>query len=164
MLLFLDTEFTDLDHPELISIGLVSEDGAHAFYGEITRGHGWDSCSNFVTDEVLPLLCGGEFSMSTSDLKDRLFLWLQALPGAYTLAIDSQIDIELFRRLLDKEWPAKLHQKCYGLSHMLSTEKFSRAVIKCHQERGGKAHNAIDDAWANRAGWIAWRKDKQRPA
>ena len=39
MILFLDTEFTGLDHrwPRLISIGLDSEDGEHWFYAESTK-------------------------------------------------------------------------------------------------------------------------------
>lgn len=35
MLIFLDTEFTDLTSPELLSIGMVSE-GGREFYAEIT--------------------------------------------------------------------------------------------------------------------------------
>jgi len=35
MLIFLDTEFTDFIDCELISIGMVSEDGQHAFYAEV---------------------------------------------------------------------------------------------------------------------------------
>ena len=37
-LLFLDTEFTGLGQrsPNLISMGLVSEDGRHSFYAELT--------------------------------------------------------------------------------------------------------------------------------
>ncbi len=34
MILFLDTEFTDFQQPDLISIGLVSECGSHEFYAE----------------------------------------------------------------------------------------------------------------------------------
>lgn len=32
MLIFIDTEFTDFAHCELISIALVSDDGQHEFY------------------------------------------------------------------------------------------------------------------------------------
>ncbi len=34
MLIFLDTEFTDFIDCDLISIGMVSEDGRHFFYAE----------------------------------------------------------------------------------------------------------------------------------
>lgn len=36
MLVFLDTEFTQIQQPELISVGLVSELG-HEFYAELGR-------------------------------------------------------------------------------------------------------------------------------
>lgn len=164
MLLIFDAEFTDLDRPVLISIGLASEDGKHVFYGEITRGLGWDNCSDFVTREVLPLLLGGQFTMSIEDLKNRLLTWLAGIPFDCTLACDSEIDMDLVRGLLGETWPARLNQKRYDLKPMMTTPEFGRAMIRCHQERGGKEHHALDDAWANRAGWISWRKAKQRPA
>jgi hypothetical protein len=37
MLIFFDTEFTELGiDPKLISIGLISEDGTHEFYAELS--------------------------------------------------------------------------------------------------------------------------------
>jgi hypothetical protein len=54
MLIFLDTEFTSFDHPELISMGLVGEDGRE-FYAERTD-YQRDACSDFVLETVLPLL------------------------------------------------------------------------------------------------------------
>lgn len=35
MLIFIDTEFTQFNDPELISIGLVTEDASHEFYAEL---------------------------------------------------------------------------------------------------------------------------------
>jgi len=52
MLIFLDTEFTQFDRPDLISIALVGEDGRE-FYAERTDYHR-DACSEFVRKEVLP--------------------------------------------------------------------------------------------------------------
>ncbi|MEZ4600753.1 MAG: hypothetical protein R2940_13270 [Syntrophotaleaceae bacterium] len=52
---FLDTEFTHLDAPKLISIGLVSICGRE-FYAELTDGWGLQDCSLFVLGQVLPLL------------------------------------------------------------------------------------------------------------
>lgn len=56
MLLFLDTEFTDFTNPELISIGLVAEDGRE-FYAECSE---FDraTCNAFVNTKVLPRLVG----------------------------------------------------------------------------------------------------------
>jgi hypothetical protein len=47
MLIFLDTEYTDRSNIDLISLGLVSEDGKHEFYCERTDFEaGW--CNAFV--------------------------------------------------------------------------------------------------------------------
>jgi diamine N-acetyltransferase len=53
---FIDSEFTALTDPRLISFGAVATDGS-AFYCELTQ---WprDACSPFVLDAVLPLLDG----------------------------------------------------------------------------------------------------------
>lgn len=171
MLLFLDTEFTDLPQtdkpaPKLISLALVSENGKDWFYGEIEQGNGWGfpDCSNFVMLEVVPLLKGGGFAMSPEDLKARLLAWLGAMPRNLTLACDSRIDVGFLRALLGQDWLAKLNQKMYDLRPMIDTSGGDRAVIRCHKERGTNAHNALDDAWANRAGWLAWRSSKRSPA
>lgn len=171
MLLFLDTEFTDLPQagkpaPKLISLALVSEDGKDWFYGEIEQGNGWSlpDCSNFVMLEVVPLLKGGEFAMRPKDLKTKLLVWLGAMPRSQTLACDSYIDVEFLKALLGQDWPAKLNPKTYDLRPMIDTSDGDRAVIRCHKERGTNAHNALDDAWANRAGWLAWRSSKRSPA
>lgn len=51
---FFDTEFTDLLHPVLISIGFVAENGRR-LYIEL-RGWTPQECSPFVNEAVLPLL------------------------------------------------------------------------------------------------------------
>lgn len=47
MLLLLDTEFTDILNPELISLGLVSACGQHEFYAELTDFNR-SNCTRFV--------------------------------------------------------------------------------------------------------------------
>lgn len=178
MLLFLDTEFTCLpgdllsklpgagalnetvcESPKLISIGLVSKDGKHEFYGEVERGAGWDfqDCSDFVMIEVLPLLKGGEFTMTPQELKARLIGWLKGIPGEHTLACDSRIDLELVRGLLGQDWPVCLKKYHYDLRMALAIgAPFDKAYLASFKKRGGSEHNALDDAYANLAGWKAW--------
>ncbi len=55
MLLFLDTEFTDFIDIDLISIGLVSEDGSATFYAE-RNDYRREAASDFVRVAVLPHL------------------------------------------------------------------------------------------------------------
>lgn len=165
MLLFLDTEFTCLPNPvmspRLISIGLVTEDGKHEFYGEIRRGEGWEytDCSDFVMIEVVPLLKGSEFAMTPTELKARLLAWLNTMPGGLTPATDSYIDLEFLKALLGQDWPASLNREPNDLRPLLAEEEsgriFDRAFIAAQRDRGGSEHNALDDAWGNRAGWMA---------
>lgn len=54
MLIFLDTEFTDFVDTDLISIGLVAEDGRE-FYAELVD-YRQETCSDFVREVVKPLL------------------------------------------------------------------------------------------------------------
>lgn len=181
MLLFLDTEFTCIPGdllsklpgagalnetacktPKLISIGLVSKDGKHEFYAEIERGKGWDflDCSDFVMIEVLPLLKGGEFTMTTAELKDRLIGWLESMPGKHTLACDSKIDLDLVRALLGQDWPANLVKHHYDLRSAFG-DAFDQAYLASFKKRKGSEHNALDDAHANLAGWKAWIRRKR---
>lgn len=61
---FLDTEFSSMDRPALISIALVADDGRE-FYAEVTDSWTLEDCSDFVISNVLPhLLRSPEVSMS----------------------------------------------------------------------------------------------------
>jgi hypothetical protein len=91
MLIFLDTEFTKFSYPDLISIGLVAEDGRE-FYAERTDYHR-DACSKFVRETVLPLL--GRVpgaACSRSELTDRLREWFGQLPEPATTIFDFETD------------------------------------------------------------------------
>lgn len=81
LFLFFDTEFTDFNDMELISIGIVSTDG-HEFYAENTD---FDirRCNDFVKAEVLTRLQGGEFAFSFQMLKEKLQLWISYLLEDY---------------------------------------------------------------------------------
>ena len=63
---FIDSEFTDLTAPQLISVGAVATDST-AFYAEL---EGWDPAraSPFVHDTVIPLLDGDAVPKALSEL------------------------------------------------------------------------------------------------
>ena len=54
MKIFLDTEFTNLDEPDLISVGLVSDHGAELYI--VLNDFDHTKCSDFVEANVSPLL------------------------------------------------------------------------------------------------------------
>ncbi|WP_233201165.1 hypothetical protein, partial [Chromobacterium alticapitis] len=92
MLLFLDTEFTDFTERELISIGMVSEDGQHELYLEI-QDFDRDKCNSFVRQVVWTEL--GQIHGTTikrSEVAEHLRRWFVTLPRSVEIACDSQYD------------------------------------------------------------------------
>lgn len=76
MLIFIDTEFTDFMNPELISIGLVTDDGQHEFYAELPVNR--SKCNDFVLATILPQLGKApEAQCTPTELLSRLRQWLE---------------------------------------------------------------------------------------
>ncbi|SFN90512.1 hypothetical protein SAMN05660284_02489 [Formivibrio citricus] len=154
MLIFLDTEFTDFIDCELISIGMVSEDGQHSLYLEVAD-FDRSRCNAFVQDAVLPLLGRTEgATVIQSELACRLQGWFASLPRSITLACDSQHDRDLLADALDGELPVNL-QGWFDLRPLIDTSVFHHAVMGYHTP-DRPWHHALHDAHAHRAGWMAW--------
>jgi len=163
MLIFLDTEFTDLLDCDLVSIGMVSEDGQHELYLE-RSDYRADWCSPFVQAAVLPLLGQAGPAVDRAELADRLAAWFATLPRSVTIACDSFTDWELLQDALGDHRPVNLAGR-YDLRVHIDTTVFHSAVVRYH-ERSGPWHHAGHDAHAHRAGWMAWmdaRKDRKEP-
>lgn len=108
MLLFLDTEFTDFLDCELISIGLVSDDGQHELYLEV-QDFDRSICNAFVQSAVWAHL--GQIDgavVPKTEVQTRLRTWFATLPASVTIACDSQHDRDLLADALDGEWPPNL--------------------------------------------------------
>lgn len=89
MLIFFDTEFTELGvDPRLISIGMIAEDG-QTFYAELTDTYTQADCSHFAVEAVLPHLEGGKARMTMPELTLQLGNWLKAFKQPITLSCDS---------------------------------------------------------------------------
>lgn len=159
MRVFFDTEFTDtgLD-PKLISIGLVDEAG-RTFYAELTDTYQVSQCSEFVRDIVLPLLEGGEARMTLDQLTVRLGGWLDDFEQPVTLATDSlSWDWPWIQRIfaIPGTWPPNLagHPLLLTMNYLNDLEKFEVAKEQGFTD-GLRRHHSLDDAKANRLGWIA---------
>ena len=165
MLLFLDTEFTDFIDCELISIGMVSEDGQHVFYAE-RNDYRREWASDFVRMAVVPYLGYQPEALCTRDeLKVRLWAWFATLPRRVQIACDSMHDRDLLWDALDEGLPPNLDQKRFELASLIDTLAFHEAVCKYHEHPGCPWHHALHDAHAHRAGWLAWmeaHKQKHR--
>jgi hypothetical protein len=149
MLIFLDTEFTSFDHPELISMGLVGEDGRE-FYAERTD-YQRDACSDFVLETVLPLL--GRVpgaACSRSELTDRVRDWFGQLPEPATVVFDYEADWQLLvdamlgrpiQKLPDNFCADKLHLGVSAITHQI----FEQALNSTYTNEW-PLHHALADA------------------
>lgn len=159
MIVFFDTEFHDLvKTPKLISIGLVSED-SRTFYAELSDTYEVDECSEWVHENVLPLLEGGEALMSLRELRGRLREWLGSFGQPATLATDSLAwDWPRMHELFPKpeSWPANVDRipKLLSMNYLDDYEKFESAAEEAFAN-GLRRHHALDDAKANREGYLA---------
>lgn len=156
MLIFLDCEFTDFQDCELLSIGIVSEDGKHEFYAERTD-YMESRCNHFVREAVLPLM--GQFPDSVCtrpELTKRLWKWFSSLPRHVQLAADSTHDRDLLWDAFGEGLPVNLDKSVFDLRPLIDTTVFNDAVCRYHDQPKQPWHHALYDARAHRAGWLAW--------
>jgi hypothetical protein len=154
MLVFFDTEFTELGvDPRLISIGLVTEDGKHEFYAELSDTYCLANVGEFAREQVLPLLEGGNVLMTMPELTIRLKNWLERFDMPIQLATDSlawdwQWIQEIYSDL--NAWPQNLDGKPLILGQSAEMD----IAIENTFAGGLRRHHALDDAKANRIGWL----------
>lgn len=72
--LFLDTEWADAAATELVSIGLVTEDGQRSFYAEVMTLP--ERPTGFVREVVYPLLERGDAALPPAEFTRRLRAFL----------------------------------------------------------------------------------------
>ncbi len=150
MLIFIDTEFTDFANTELISIGLITEDGKHEFYAELPFNR--RSCNNFVLQTVLPQLGKKlEAQCSTQELKTRLGAWLEQFKNCeeVTICFDFGGDWLLFQYALGGTVPDWLTAK------NIYRNIDQAALAKFFEENELLEHHALNDAKANRHVFVA---------
>lgn len=159
MMLFLDTEFTDFIDCELISIGMVSEDGQHEFYAEV-EDYDRTKCNAHVQSGIWPLLGKSPGAIMTrAELAAQLRTWFAGLPCSLTIGCDSYMDWELLVDMLDGELPANIQGR-EDLRASIDTTVFNQAVCAYHSAPGQPWHHALHDARAHLAGWLAWMDAK----
>lgn len=111
MLLFFDTEFTGLDQakPDLISIGLVDENGRE-FYAELPESHWTVQCNEWGHFNVVPHLWRGDYVQSEASVRDRLTAWIEDIPDHAVIVTDCP-DVDFFGQLIPllRQWPKNLH-------------------------------------------------------
>lgn len=167
MLIFFDTEFTDLCFDaRLISIGLISEDGTREFYAELPD-YDLNDCSPFVIESVLPDLQGGDARMTFSELALRLGNWIESFNQPVRLATDSlSWDWPWIQQLFSPPgtpgtWPKNLDSKPVLPSQLVgqfTLDDEVERIFRDHMPRL-RRHHALDDAKVNRLAWLAANKN-----
>ena len=148
MKLFLDTEFTDFIHPELLSIGLVDELG-NCFYGEI---HYEKKLNWFVTDHVVSQWgkIPNSLYLDNEMLSRHLVKWLSNYTEPLNICYDYYTDCDLIRDLVGDQLNITYSNVNYliGSVHELAAFKEWSRIEK---EMGLLRHHALADAYALRA-------------
>jgi hypothetical protein len=160
MLLFLDTEFTGLHlNPGLISLALVDETGKRTFYAELPEESYRSRCTDWVVENVLPLLEGGNSVLPIDELRIRLQEWIESFGDLAMLITDSpDYDFELIKLLFAGYWPSNLAKQpmqfdsyAMGEDHQITLE----SAMKSYHSPERPEHHALHDAIALRAGMVA---------
>ncbi len=168
---FLDTEFTSLaESASLISIGLITDEGERSFYAELSDTYTQEDCSDFVLQQVLPLLDASPITesvnykhvyarMTLAETSLHLNYWFAALIDPVQVWTDApNFDWRYIQQLFNTT----------GLPYNLLTTpntilgkdtsanaRYQNTVEREYSQNTLKRHHALDDAKAMRLGWLA---------
>lgn len=142
--IFIDTEFTDLLDPVLISLGMVSTRGEELY---IEVPFPMDKCTQFVHEAVLPLL--GREPHAFVELEAahlHIYTWLENVRRdreSIHICTDYQADWDLFCNVMGGHMPSWVHHKPIGrdINKLL--------LYSFHKKTGLPEHHALYDARAN---------------
>lgn len=161
MNVFFDTEFTTIDKKNgvqtLISIGCVAQDGRE-FYAELTDTWHQFNCSQFVVENVLPLLQGSEYQMTEAALAVHLKDWIESMSEKeVTLRSDAPLyDWVWVEQLFnDYGWPKNLRQKSGTIyfNHDSQIRRYQDALGKFWKANAAQQHHALVDARSLQFAW-----------
>jgi len=177
MLVFLDTEFTDLAKPELLSLGLVAFNGLE-HYGELdlTSDVGQarlEASSEFVRQVVLPqwgAVRGSAFPEPELGRRAAEFLLglasrLSPADGPLTVAFDYDVDFRLLEEaignaeLLARVRDARIAPLNVGpLAGNMTGDYEAQECLRSLEHRGIGRHHALADALALRAAYLGGKR------
>ena len=150
MRIFFDTEFIEngSDHfPQLVSIGLVREDGAR-YYAELMDVD-WSLANKWVLDNVKPHLEGDDTLKTTPQVMANIQGFAGDKPEfwAYFADYDWVLLASLFGKMIDlpEGWPFF----CRDLKQLMWHLNISRDEIPEELSEDLNQHHALDDAMWN---------------
>jgi hypothetical protein len=148
-IVFLDCEFTDFIDIDLVSIGMVCEDG-NEFYAE-RSDFSMQDCSEFVRVAVLPLLGESNLRITREALAQSAREWLEDLESVIIFS-DSSTDRDLLIDALDGDVPNAVEQ-WINLQTMADWDVICREAAIYHSAGNHPWHHALHDARALCHGW-----------
>jgi hypothetical protein len=157
---FLDTEWSDADGRDLVSLALIDESGEHRFYAE--RAELSPNPTEFVRRCVYPLLDRGALSLSDAAFTTALRAFLRASANPAVMA-DYPTDLQLLQWALDGcGLPTAQTANCGPKPNLIQTrmwkEGLARRLVEdwfvAHPELSAKRHHALVDAQALRMAWL----------
>lgn len=154
MNLFLDTEFTSLQRPQLISLALVAENGNYV-YVELDD---WEesNCTPFVVEFVLPLLDGNRVNRGEARRRVATFIDRFKCPTIWNDA--PQYDPSLLQDLIGSDVAYRIEtigtgQLAAGVWNVMDLDQYGRLLEAELAKEGVRRHHALDDAKAAAAAW-----------
>ena len=168
---FLDTEFTSLTESAcLISIGLITADGDRSFYAELSDAYTKEDCSDFVLQEVLPLLNASPITesvnykkvyarMTLTETRLHLNYWFAALIDPVQVWSDApNYDWRYIQRIFSANGlPYNLLATPNAIldEDTSANARYQNTVEREYSQNTLKRHHALDDAKAMRLGCLA---------
>jgi len=163
-----DCEFTDLEAPELLSVGIVVERGDE-LYVELLDPTLERHASDFVVETVLPMFGAIPGARATSylELAGRACEFLLSLGGPVQLVFDYETDRQLLEHALMRSagWPelqARLSWECAPAAAYDSDigTAAMEDVWRWEEATGLGRHHSLADARALRAACLAVAADQ----
>jgi hypothetical protein len=155
--IFFDTEFTQLSPldgvQKLISIGCCTT-GGQEFYAELADSWHPSHCSKFVTNEILPLLQGGDHRMTEAELASRLKAWVETLtsnPSDKVIFRSDCLFVDWFwvENIFNAHgWPVNLRKEGGHIhfNHESQHRRYQQALGAYWKEHAARQHHALIDA------------------
>jgi hypothetical protein len=172
-IVYLDTEFTTSQNPDLLSLGLVSLRG-NEHYVELDPGNPANAstfrrCSDFVREGNV-LAQWGRVPGSTctrQQMGHRTADWIRGEAHRYgapvQVAFDHETDYRLFKKLIQDvgRWEEGVELlveplDVAGVNGRFDTMMISAEAIEVMSKRGLERHHALADAFALRAACYAY--------
>lgn len=148
---FLDCEWADVFGRDLVSIGLVSQNGCQQFYAEREQ---LPEPTPWVEQVVFPRLQRGEVALSDVSMSQALSRYLASIDTpcvCYDAARDKALCVDMLMR--SQPGTAVADRLTWEL--LTDTERALNQWWESHPEERPMRHHALVDAKALRAAWLS---------